>query len=118
MERIAMLEISKNSLNLNSSYEKNKNCFTSSGDIIIPDSKPDVQNVLYTDVIPIIEDTTINSDQLTLSGNIEFNIIYSSAEEESKIIRTSTLIPFKNSFEVPNLSANSCFNISVSSNSL
>ncbi|MBE5812642.1 MAG: DUF3794 domain-containing protein [Clostridiales bacterium] len=112
-----MLEISKNSLNLNSSYEKTTNCFSSSGDIIIPDSKPDVQNVLYVDVIPIIEDTAINSEQLTISGNVEFNVIYSSSEENPRIIRTSTMIPFKNSFEVPNLSTNSHFNISVSSNS-
>ena len=98
-----MLEISKNSLNLNSSYEKTTNCFTSSGDIIIPDSKPDVQNVLYVDVIPIIEDTAINSEQLTITGNVEFNVVYSSAEENPRIIRTSTLIPFKNSFEVPKL---------------
>lgn len=112
-----MLEISKNSLNLNSSYEKTVNTFTSSGDIIIPDSKPDVQNVLYVDVIPIIEDTAVNSEQLTISGNVEFNVIYASAEENPQIIRTSTLIPFKNSFEVPNLTTHSQFNISVSSNS-
>lgn len=112
-----MLEISKNSLNLNSSYEKIENCFTSSGDIIIPDSKPDVQNVLYVDVIPIIDDTAINSDQLTITGNVEFNVIYSSSEENPQIIRTSTLIPFKNSFEVPNLTPNSRFNLSISANS-
>ena len=112
-----MLEISKNSLNLNSSYEKTTNCFASSGDIIIPDSKPDVYNVLYVDVIPIIEDTAINSEQLTITGNVEFNVIYCSAEENPRIIRTSTLIPFKNSFEVHNLSTNSKFNISISANS-
>lgn len=112
-----MLEISKNSLNLSSSYEKTVNCFTSSGDIIIPDSKPDVQNTLYVDVVPIIEDTAINSEQLTITGNVEFNVIYCSSEEEPRIIRTSTLIPFKNSFEVHNLTPNSHFNISVSANS-
>lgn len=112
-----MLEISKNSLNLSSSYEKTVNCFASSGDIIIPDTKPDVQSVLYVDVIPIIEDTTINSEQLTISGNVEFNVIYCSSEENPRIIRTSTLIPFKNSFEVHNLTANSNFNISILANS-
>ena len=112
-----MLEISKNSLNLNSSYEKTINSFTSSGDIIIPDSKPDVQNVLYVDVIPIIDDTAINSEQLTITGNVEFNVIYCSAEENPRIIRTSTLIPFKNSFEIPNLATNSHFNLSVTANS-
>jgi len=112
-----MLEISKNSLNLNSSYEKTINTFTSSGDIIIPDSKPDVQNVLYVDVIPIIEDTAVNSEQLTISGNVEFNVIYSSAEENPRIIRISTLIPFKNSFEVPNLTSDSNFSIAISANS-
>lgn len=112
-----MLEITKNNLTLNSSYEKIPNKFTSSGDIIIPDSKPDVQNVLYVDVIPIIEDTSINSEQLTLTGNVEFNVIYSSLEENSRIIRISTLIPFKNSFEVPNLTSDSKFNISIYANS-
>lgn len=112
-----MLEISKNSLNLNSSYEKTVNTFTSSGDIIIPDSKPDVANVLYVDVIPIIDDTAVNSEQLTISGNVEFNVIYSSAEDDSKIIRISTLIPFKNSFEVPNLTSESDFSIAISASS-
>lgn len=112
-----MLEISKNSLNLNSSYEKITNNFTSSGDIIIPDSKPDVQNVLYVDVIPIIEDYSVNSEQLTITGNVEFNVIYSSSEENQKIIRVSTLIPFKNSFEVHGLTSESDFNISVCANS-
>lgn len=117
MERIIMLEMSKNCLNLNSSYEKITNCFTSSGDIIIPDSKPDVKNILYVDVIPVIDDSTINSEQLTITGNVEFNVVYSSDEENPRIIRTSTLIPFKNSFEVPNLASNSPFNLSISANS-
>lgn len=108
-----MINMNKNVISLPTLYSKNEYSFNSSGDVIIPDSKADVANILFVDCIPTIEDSMVNSGQITITGNAEFNIIYASDSDNQEVIRISTTIPFKSSFEVPTINSNSNINVSL-----
>lgn len=106
-----MIKINNETVILPTSYSKKNYSFNSNGDVIIPDSKEDVSNILFVDCIPTIEESMVNSGQITITGNAEFNIIYASDSSEQELIRISTTIPFKSSFEVPTINSDSNINI-------
>jgi hypothetical protein len=108
-----MLEINKNKLLLNQSFKQNTYSFSVDGDVIVPDSKPDVENILFIDCVPSIEEESVNSGQITITGSCEFNIIYASEESDSQVVRISTSMPFKNSFEVPGINSESKFRVNI-----
>lgn len=108
-----MIDLTKNSITLNQTYPEVNDSFFIEGDVIIPDVKPDVDSVLFVDALPVINDYSVNSGQITFSGDCEFNILYVSNETPSEIIRISTSIPFKNSFAAKNLSSESWINLSI-----
>ena len=49
-----MLETTKNKLCLNSCFSKKSHEFSISDDVIVPDSKPDVDSILFVDCVPTI----------------------------------------------------------------
>lgn len=109
-----MIAVTKNKLMLNHSSLTNTDSFFIEGDVIVPDSLPDVSNILFSDAFPIVEDYLVNSGQITISGNVEFNIIYTTEENPNELLRISTSIPFKNSFSVPNLDADAKISLRLS----
>ena len=109
-----MIDLTQNSITLNQTYPEVNDSFFIEGDVIIPDIKPDVDSVLFVDAIPVINDYSVNSGQITFSGDCEFNILYVSVDSPSEIIRISTSIPFKNTFAAKNLTSESCINLTIS----
>lgn len=109
-----MINLTQDSIILNKTFPKFNDSFFIEGDVIIPDVKPDVENVIYVDALPVIDNYIVNSGQITLSGNCEFNILYVSEKLPNEIIRISTSIPFKNSFAVDNLTPESFVEITIS----
>ena len=108
-----MIDLTQNSITLNKTYPETNNSFFIEGDVIIPDVKPDVESVLYVDAMPIIDDYSVNSGQITFWGNCEFNILYVPDNVPCEIIRISTSIPFKNTFAAKNLTSDSCIKLNV-----
>jgi len=109
-----MINLTQNSLTLNKTFPEFHDSFFIEGDVIIPDIKPDVETVLYVDALPILDNYIVNSGQITVSGNCEFNILYVSEKLPNEIIRISTSIPFKNSFAVNNLTPESFVEVCIS----
>ena len=109
-----MINLTQNSLILNKTFPEFHDSFFIEGDVIIPDIKPDVENVLYVDSLPVLDNYIVNSGQITVSGNCEFNILYVSEKLPNEIIRISTSIPFKNSFAVENITPDSFVEVSIS----
>ena len=108
-----MIHLTQNALILNKTFPEFRDSFFIEGDVIIPDIKPDVETVLYVDALPVIDNYIVNSGQITLSGNCEFNILYVSEKLPNEIIRISTSIPFKNSFAVNNLTPESFVEVNI-----
>lgn len=108
-----MINLTQNSLTLNKTLPDFHDSFFIEGDVIIPDIKPDVETVIYVDALPVIDNYIVNSGQITLTGNCEFNILYVSEKLPHEIIRISTSIPFKNSFAVPDLTPESIVDVRI-----
>ena len=108
-----MVNMNKDVISLPTSFSKKVVSFYSSGDVIIPDSKADVADILFVDCIPTVEESMVNSGQITITGYAEFNIIYASDSDCQEVVRISTTIPFKSSFEVPTINSNSNINVSL-----
>ena len=108
-----MINLTQNSLILNKTFPEFHDTFFIEGDVIIPDIKPDVETIIYVDALPVIDNYVVNSGQITVSGNCEFNILYVCEKLPNEIIRISTSIPFKNSFAVENLLPESFVELSI-----
>lgn len=108
-----MINLTQSSLTLNKTFPEFNDSFFTEGDVIIPDVKPDVETVIYTDALPVIDNYIVNSGQITFSGNTEFNILYVTENLPNEIIRISTSIPFKNSFAVENLTPESFVEVCI-----
>jgi len=108
-----MINMDKEVIVLPTSYSNKLYSFNSTGDVIIPDSKEDVADILFVDCIPTIDESMVNSGQITITGNAEFNIIYASDTDYQDVVRISTTIPFKSSFEVPSVNSDSIISISL-----
>lgn len=108
-----MIDLTQNTITLSQTYPKVNDSFFIEGDVIIPDIKPDVESVLFIDAVPVVNDYSVNSGQITFSGNCEFNILYVPEELPNEIIRISTSIPFKNTFAAKNLTSDSCVTLTV-----
>lgn len=59
------------------------------GDIIVPDTKPDIVNIINTNINPYIYKEEINDGKYRFDGNIDAHIIYLSDNGESKCIQTT-----------------------------
>jgi len=63
-------------------------------DIIVPDSKPDVLNILQVNALSSIREKHIQKDKLCVSGNIDYTILYSGGDEEVEVKSINTSVPF------------------------
>lgn len=74
---------------------------TPDADIIVPDSKPDVGEVVLADVLPMINEKRVQKDYITVSGNIDYRILYLSDEKDSspRLKSINTRVPFTHQLE-------------------
>ncbi len=72
-------------------------------DIIVPDSKNDVANVINAYASVNVAESYISKDKITVSGNISYNIIYNTDEEVQKVSSISYKTPFSHQIDIKNL---------------
>lgn len=72
-------------------------------DIIVPDINPDVKVVLQAEVVPYISGKHIQKGYITLTGSMDYNILYLSDEKECapSLKAINTRIPFTHQLKVP-----------------
>ena len=75
------------------------------GDIIVPDIKPDILNIINTNGIPYIYKEDIANSRIRLDGNIDTYIVYLSDTGETRSIQTT--LSFSESIEEKNITENS-----------
>ena len=71
-------------------------------DIIVPDSKPDVLRVLQVDAVSAVNEKYIQKDHLTISGNVNYKILYATDEADAQPQVKSILYnaPFSQQVEI------------------
>lgn len=88
------LEIVTEPVNIEQIITKEKIQVMFEHDIIVPDTKEDVNNILYVDSELLIRENEVTNDKVKLNGSIRFNILYLSDDEKKAIKSVDTTLPF------------------------
>lgn len=75
------------------------------GDVIVPDIKPDILNIINTNGIPYIYKEDMGNGRVRLDGNIDTYIVYLADNGETRSIQTT--LSFSESIEAKNITENS-----------
>ena len=70
---------------------------------LIPDTHPDVIEILIVEAKPVITDKEVVGDKLIVEGNVEYNIIYIPGEEGETINSVKYTEKFSDSINVEDL---------------
>ena len=79
----------KNTIAINKKTAENCKNIEVKGDIIVPDSKPDIVNMIGTNANPYIYKEDITDGKCKFDGNVDSHIIYLSENGETKCIETT-----------------------------
>lgn len=79
----------KNTISINKKMAEKVKNIEVKGDIIVPDSKPDIVNIINTNSNPYIYKEEINDGKYRFDGNLDAHIIYLSDNGETKCIQTT-----------------------------
>ncbi len=95
------VELEKKVFETYHSLKASNTSLTSDADIIVPDFKPDVDKVLSAEILPMISEKKVQKDYITLSGNLDYRILYLSAEKDAQpqLKAINTRIPFTHQLE-------------------
>ncbi|MCD8390852.1 MAG: DUF3794 domain-containing protein [Firmicutes bacterium] len=77
----------------------------SSGDIIVPDTKPDVIKVIQVDAASAIEDKQIRDNKITIAGKVNLKILYVPDKEDCKVCSINTSFDFSEDITCKNAAA-------------
>ncbi|MBQ7410457.1 MAG: DUF3794 domain-containing protein [Clostridia bacterium] len=83
-----------------------------SGDVIVPDIKPDILNIINTNGIPYIYKEDIGNGRVRLDGNIDTYVVYLADNGETRSIQTT--LSFSESVEEATITESSFSRQSVS----
>ena len=76
------MNFKKQKVNYESKSVEGVNEFLVKGEYLIPDTHPDVFNVLFIDVDPKITNTEAFTDKVFVEGEVTYNIIYTAKEDD------------------------------------
>ena len=96
-----VIDVSKEKLMLNKQIsEKNETIFVQ-GDMIVPDSKPDILSTLNTSGVVSIYKDEVQNGRVRIDGNINVYIMYLADSLEDKIRGLNTSLDFSENFIIP-----------------
>lgn len=79
----------KNTISINKKMAEKLKNIEVKGDIIVPDAKPDIVNIISTNANPYIYKEECSDSRYRFDGNIDTHIIYLSDNGETKCIQTT-----------------------------
>jgi len=69
-------------------------------DIIVPDTKPDVFNVLEVSAVASINEKYVQKEKICVSGVVDYNILYAGGDEVTEIKNIKCKVPFREQIEL------------------
>ena len=63
-------------------------------DIIVPDTKPDVLNILQVNALSSITEKNIQKDSVSVRGYVDYCVLYSAGEENIEVKSINYRTPF------------------------
>ena len=97
------INTTKETLNVNKVICEKKEVINIQGDMIVPDSKPDILNTITTNGIPCIYKKEIMEGKIRIDGNIMTYIMYLADENTDNIRGLNTGLDFSETINIPEL---------------
>ena len=88
-------------ININKRVVNKTNTFQVINDIIVPDIKPDIINIISTNGIPYIYKQDCENGRVKMDGSIDCYIVYLSVDGDTRSIQTT--LSFSNILENSNI---------------
>lgn len=97
-----MIETSKENLKINKLIAEKKEIVSVDGDMIVPDSKPDILNTICTSGVVSIYKKEVKDEKVRLDGNIDTYIMYMPDGVNDNVRGLNTSLDFSENINVPN----------------
>ena len=97
-----MIETSKENLRINKLIAEKKEIISVDGDMIVPDSKPDILNTICTSGVVSVYKKEIKDEKVRLDGNIDTYIMYMPDGVNDSVRGLNTSLDFSENINVPN----------------
>lgn len=88
------MELINEKVNVNETVSKGSAQTTVEGDIIVPDTKPDILKILQVDAIACVTHKSIENGRVKTNGRVDFKILYIPDKEDEKIKSILTSFDF------------------------
>ena len=108
------INITKETLNINRIVCEKKELINVQGDMIVPDSKPDILNTINTSGNVCIYKKEVMDGKIRIDGNVLTYIMYLADGNKDNIRGLNTSVDFSETINVPELMAGMEVNISTS----
>lgn len=103
----------KENLCINKLVATKKEVIMIEGDMIVPDSKPDILNTICTSGVVCIYKKDISDEKIRLEGNINTYIMYMADDNQDKVRGLTTSLDFSESIQVSGCKEGMEFNINT-----
>lgn len=101
-----VIETLKEKLNINKLVATKKEMIMVEGDMIVPDSKPDILNTISTSGIVSVYKKEVLEGKVRIDGNINTYIMYMAEDENDKIRGITTTLDFSEIIQISNITEN------------
>ncbi len=98
-----VVETVNENLCINKLISSKKEIIMVEGDMIVPDSKPDVLNTICTSGVVCVYKKEVLNEKIRIDGNINTYIMYLADNEQEKIRGISTSLDFSETIQIPNI---------------
>lgn len=108
-----VIDTVKENLCINKKITSKREIIFVEGDVIVPDTKPDILNVICTSGIPCIYKKEIVDGKLKLDGKVDTYIMYMSDDEKERIRGINSCLDFSEIIALSNIDENVVNNINA-----
>ncbi|MFA9423414.1 MAG: SPOCS domain-containing protein [Sedimentibacter sp.] len=97
-----MFKLFSDTFNINEIIESCSTEVLLENEFSVQDKLPDIEKIISTEGKIKINNASVKTDAITIEGNLIYNIIYRSNDEETTVCSTSGKIPFSENIHVAN----------------
>jgi len=97
-----MIEAQRENLSVNKMIAQKKDIIFVEGDMIVPDSKPDILNTICTSGVVCIYKKEVLDDKISIDGGINTCIMYLADDSKDKVRGINTNLDFSETIQVTN----------------
>lgn len=112
------MELIKRNIHMDCHGKSATNQITLEEDFVIPDTKPDIQRIIFENSQVKIGEVKPNGEHVQVGGEFTLSLIYQTEDEHNPIARITKSIPFKESIYFEGASGGDCIDCSFETDDL